>query len=114
MACVIVQCIYVCHCQVILCTKEVNEKTRLLALKLLIKLGYVAQKCSDKKSDGKWIDKYTYSTCMCDEPVICFQCTEAVSDYLLTVLAGLAGSTHMVSATLLSLSRLVYEFHGML
>lgn len=37
---------------------------------------------------------------------------EAVSDYFLTVLAGLAGSTHMVSATLLALSRLVYEFHG--
>lgn len=37
---------------------------------------------------------------------------EAVGDYFLTVLAGLAGSTHMVSATLLSLSRLVYEFHG--
>ena len=35
-----------------------------------------------------------------------------MSDYFLTVLAGLAGSAHMVSATLLSLSRLVYEFHG--
>ena len=38
--------------------------------------------------------------------------SEAVSDYFLTVLAGLAGSAHMVSATLLALSRLVYEFHG--
>ena len=43
------------------------------------------------------------------------QCyTEAVSDYFLTILAGLAGSAHMVSATLLALSRLVYEFHGIL
>ena len=51
---------------------------------------------------------------MClDERIICCQSTEAVSDYFLTVLAGLAGSAHMVSATLLGLSRLVYEFHGM-
>ena len=38
--------------QVILCTKEVNEKTRELAFKLLIKLGYTAQRCSDKKALG--------------------------------------------------------------
>ena len=46
-------CQFGLHPQVILCTKEVNEKTRLLSLKLLIKLGYAAQKCSDKKPDGK-------------------------------------------------------------
>ena len=38
--------------QVILCTKEVNEKTRELAFKLLIKLGYTAQRCYDKKAHG--------------------------------------------------------------
>ena len=38
--------------QVILCTKEVNEKTRMLAFKLLIKLGYTVQKCYEKKADG--------------------------------------------------------------
>lgn len=32
--------------------------------------------------------------------------------YFSLVLAGLAGSPQMVSCTLISLSRLVYEFHG--
>lgn len=38
--------------------------------------------------------------------------SESVTEYLTRVLAGLAGSTHMVAATIISLSRLVYEFHG--
>ena len=37
---------------------------------------------------------------------------ESVSRYLGLVLAGLAGSAHMVSASVISLSRLLYEFHG--
>lgn len=39
---------------------------------------------------------------------------DSVTDYFVKVLAGLAGSTHMISATILTLSRLVYEFHGQL
>ena len=50
-------------------------------------------------------------TCHLHESLMLYT-SEAVSDYFLTVLAGLAGSAHMVSATLLALSRLVYEFHG--
>ena len=46
----------VCHdfvlLQVILCTKEVNEKTRMLALRLLIKFGYLVQRSQEKKADG--------------------------------------------------------------
>ena len=45
-------CVCCTFSQVILCTKEVNEKTRILAFKLLIKLGYTAQKSQDKKADG--------------------------------------------------------------
>ena len=37
---------------------------------------------------------------------------ESVTDYFLMVLAGLAGSCHMISATILALARLVYEFYG--
>lgn len=37
---------------------------------------------------------------------------ESVTEYFLIVLAGLAGSCHMISATILALSRLVYEFYG--
>lgn len=39
-------------------------------------------------------------------------CAEAAADFLTKLLAGLAGSPHLVSGTILSLSRLVYEFHG--
>ena len=33
-------------------------------------------------------------------------------EYFNMVIAGLAGSSHMVSATIGALARLVYEFHG--
>lgn len=100
-----------CFLQVILCTKEVNEKTRMLALKLLIKFGYMAQKSQEKKADGI-LFLYVFNHLVM--VLLHFnRSAECVSDYLLTVLAGLAGSTHMVSATLLALARLVYEFHGM-
>lgn len=39
--------------------------------------------------------------------------TESITEYFVKVLAGLAGSLRMISATILTLSRLVYEFHGM-
>lgn len=42
----------------------------------------------------------------------CSPCVESVNQYMKLVLAGLAGSAHMVSATVISLSRLLYEFHG--
>ena len=37
---------------------------------------------------------------------------DAATQFLTKMLAGLAGSPHLVSGTVLSLSRLVYEFHG--
>lgn len=37
---------------------------------------------------------------------------ESLTEYFHCVLAGLAGSPHMISCTLLALSRLVCEFHG--
>lgn len=38
--------------QVILCVKGVNEKVRVLALKLLANLGHAAQRCFGKKPQG--------------------------------------------------------------
>jgi len=35
-----------------------------------------------------------------------------IEQYFQLVVAGLAGSAHMISATVMSLTRLVYEFHG--
>ena len=37
----------------ILCVKEVNEKSRALALKLLLRMGYAAQRCFRKSADGE-------------------------------------------------------------
>lgn len=37
---------------------------------------------------------------------------DSIEQYFQLVLAGLAGSVHMISATVMSLTRLVYEFHG--
>ena len=37
---------------------------------------------------------------------------ESIKSYFNLVLAGLAGSPHMISCTLLVLSKLAYEFHG--
>ena len=52
--------------------------------------------------------------CLLSDSYVYVYLLEALKDYFVVVLAGLAGSPHMVSATLLSLSRLVYEFHGRL
>jgi hypothetical protein len=41
------------YLQVILCIKEVNEKARILAIRLVTDLGYAAQRCFGKKADGK-------------------------------------------------------------
>lgn len=38
--------------KVILCIKEVNEKARVLACKLVISLGYAAQRCFKKIPEG--------------------------------------------------------------
>ena len=67
--------------EVILSVKEVKEKTRTLAITLLIDIGH----CYDNKSIG---------------------------EYFKLIIAGLAGSAHMISATIVSLTRLVYMFHG--
>ena len=41
--------------QVILCVKGVNEKVRVLALKLLTNLGYASQRCFEKKPQGMYV-----------------------------------------------------------
>lgn len=69
----------------ILCTKEVNEDTRTSAFQLLVDLATILSSGTDSK--------------------------EAVTTYFHMVLAGLAASSpHMLSATILALGRLVYEF----
>ncbi|EDO48743.1 predicted protein [Nematostella vectensis] len=74
--------------EVILCTKEVGTKARAAALSLLV------ANC--------------HALCRCVPGTR----AEGLVAYLELVLAGLAGSPHMVSATIISISRLVFEFRG--
>ena len=37
---------------------------------------------------------------------------KSIGEYFKLIVAGLAGSAHMISATVMSLTRLVYVFHG--
>lgn len=67
--------------EVILSVKEVKEKTRSLAVTILVDVGH----CYDQNS---------------------------IDEYFKLIVAGLAGSANMISATILSLTRLVYVFHG--
>ena len=67
--------------EVILSVKEVKEKTRSLAMTILVDIGHSYDQHS-------------------------------INEYLKLILAGLAGSAHMISATVVSLTRLVYVFHG--
>lgn len=67
--------------EVILSVKEVKEKTRSLAITILINIGH----------------NYDH---------------KSVGEYFKLIVAGLAGSAHMISATITSLTRLVYAFHG--
>jgi hypothetical protein len=40
--------------EVILCTKEANEKCRALAYQLLVRMGHVAQSCYGLRPEGEW------------------------------------------------------------
>ncbi len=44
--------IFSLYLKVILCAKEVNEKTRALSFKLVVKLGYAAHRCYLKNAEG--------------------------------------------------------------
>lgn len=89
-----------------MCTKEINEKCRSMAFQLLVNIGYTAQRCYGLSAAGVLCQMVPINV---THP---FCCVESVTQYMKLVLAGLAGSAHMVSATVISLSRLLYEFHG--
>ncbi|ORX63932.1 NUC173-domain-containing protein [Basidiobolus meristosporus CBS 931.73] len=75
--------------EAIVCTKEVNERSRNLAYDLLVVMG-------SRMEEGGVVANNAQAT---------------ISEYFTMVTAGLAGSTpHMISATITSLSRLLFEF----
>ncbi|KAL8972005.1 MAG: hypothetical protein Q9183_000782 [Haloplaca sp. 2 TL-2023] len=90
--------------EVVIATKEVNEKARAAAFDLLILM-------SRKMSEGGTIEQSKIPHMDADAPTV-----EAnLEEFCTMVSAGLVGSTpHMVSASITALTRILYEFHGML
>ncbi|KAI8486218.1 pre-rRNA processing protein [Branchiostoma belcheri] len=77
--------------EVILCTKEVAVRARLAAFTLLVEMGQAWLRCRGSQ-DRK----------------------DAMEEFLQLVFAGLGGSNHMMSATVLALTRLMYEFKDLI
>ncbi|XP_057307990.1 RRP12-like protein [Hydractinia symbiolongicarpus] len=72
--------------EVILCTKEVGVKAKTAAFDLLVDIG----------------SSYVFLSTLPKE--------ECIEQYFHFVMAGLAGSPHMISATLLAFTKLVFEY----
>ncbi|KAG0050943.1 hypothetical protein BGZ83_004275 [Gryganskiella cystojenkinii] len=87
--------------EVVVATKEVNEKTRDVAYALLVAMGH-------KMKAGGVISTERVG----DMEGAAVETPATISEYFTMVTAGLAGTTpHMVSAAITSLSRLLFEFH---
>ncbi|RUS35558.1 hypothetical protein BC938DRAFT_478477 [Jimgerdemannia flammicorona] len=86
--------------EAVVCTKEVNEKARILAYDLLVSMG-------KKMREGGTVVNSKVDGMEEDMPDV----KATIAEYFMMVTAGLAGSTpHMISATITSLSRLLFEF----
>eukprot|EP00899_Mesostigma_viride_P010128 jgi/Mesvir1/19116/Mv12859-RA.1 len=93
--------------ETILGTKETNAKTRNTAYALLVRTAHVfaneGRDAGGGEGKGEEEDEVMGGAA---------GYTKGLHDFFQMVIGGLAGSTpHMVSATVISLTRLVYEFH---
>ena len=63
-----------------------------------------------------WVRKqlqfYSQKFCLTGPMVLFCYFSDGLQEYFKMVLAGLAGSPQMISATLLALTRILYEFKG--
>jgi len=96
--------------EVLMCTKEPNSKTRAAAFDLLVamanRMSVPATPQTRLTTSLNQEQESTTSVAPVTTPL-------NVTPFLLTVVAGLAGtSTHMMSATLAALARLIFEFKG--
>ncbi|KAK5584111.1 hypothetical protein RB653_005718 [Dictyostelium firmibasis] len=90
--------------EIILCTKETNVKCREIANELVIEIGKVMCLISAKLSQQK--------RGVSMEETITIAHNEAVQEYLQLMMAGLASITpHMVSASIVSIARVIHEFY---
>ena len=88
--------------EVVMSAKEVNKKARMAAFDLLIQMG-------QRMAEGGTIDRSKI-------PHMQHQVTSnaqgSLEEYFTMLSAGLAGNTpHMISATLVALTRVLHEFH---
>jgi ribosomal RNA-processing protein 12 len=89
--------------EAVLGTKESNEKTREAAYDLLVGMGR-------KMGEGGMIQRNKVKGM---EDGMDVEAEATMEEFVTMVSAGLAGSSpHMISATITSLSRLIYEFHS--
>ncbi|XP_066913339.1 RRP12-like protein [Clytia hemisphaerica] len=72
--------------EVILCTKEIGVKAKTAAFELIVDIGTALVFLSDKPKE------------------------ECIEEYFTLVMAGLAGSPHMISGTLLAFTKMVFEY----
>lgn len=90
--------------ETVLCTKDINEKTREAAFSLLVQMGNTMKK-------GGIIDHSKVPGMEAAEGAAPAQAS--LEEYFTMVSAGLAGSTpHMISATVTALSRILFEFRN--
>ncbi|KAK9462506.1 NUC173 domain-containing protein [Lipomyces oligophaga] len=91
--------------EAVVSTKEVNEKTRVAAYNLLVVMG-------DKMAGGGSV---AISKVTSMEQPGAKDVDASIEEYFTMVCAGLAGATpHMISATITALSRLMYQYKGIL
>lgn len=89
--------------EAVLGTKESNERTREAAYDLLVGMGR-------KMGEGGIIQRNKVKGM---EDGMAEEAPATMAEFITMVSAGLAGSSpHMISATITSLSRLIYEFHS--
>lgn len=87
--------------EVILRTKETNERTREAAFALIVQMG-------EKMKQGGTIENSRVNNASADAPTV----TASLDEYFTVLSAGLAGTTpHMISAAVTSISRALFEFH---
>ncbi len=92
--------------EVVISCKEHNERARTTAFDLLVLMGEKM-----KAADGALIDNSKVPNMAPDAPSV----VANIEEFFTMVSAGLAGSTpHMISASITAITRILYEFQGIL
>lgn len=90
--------------EVVISAKEVNEKARTAAFDLLVLM-------ARKMSQGGQIDQSQIPHMAADAPIV----QASMEEFFTMVSAGLVGSTpHMISASIMALTRILYEYASQL